>query len=331
MTVNVNKNTLLFRIVYIFPKKILIVIFFFNCSIIFSQEQHFSWEGIICEKRNKEFVPDASIKVFSSERVFVFVADNRGKAKISYYRPAATDSILISSIGYKPRKLLCNDLLNLKNIEIEEDIYNLSEIVITPTKKKKRKTIKLGNKASLAPILSHHLGFSTQGVRFIEYENLHGRILKIRYYMKDVIRSEEHYRPFRVRIYDVDTLNNIPGNDLLNEYLIVSLNKKHWIEVNISQYNIELPLKGMFVGMEVLPVEYYYENNVVTPASTIMSKTINGERVITGGVSFGTTRRSKKTKSPYGSWQYYNTKSGWIRPFRQDIDFLIQIVVEKEE
>jgi len=303
--------------------KLLFSICFFYCYEIFSQETYFSWEGRIKDKYSYEFIPAAHVRVISEGRVFLFAADNIGKVIISYYKPTSDDSVLVTSIGYKPLSLSMREFQKTSEIQLESDIYSLNEVVITTEKRKKQKTFRLGNTAPFA-IGSSSGSFGRQMMLLIKHENITGKIIKIRYYMKDPPNSDGwRLRPFRVRIYDLDTLNNIPGNDLLKEILIVSLKKGNWLEVDISDYNIQLPNKGVFVGMEILPAEYYLSNNIITHITSGKNNAFNS-------VSIGYTLRLKKSKTSFESWVFY-PHAGWKREIFGDTDYLINIVLEKTE
>jgi len=307
-------------------KIVFIILIFLPCTALFSQDSHFNWEGAISGKGGA----NATIRVFSDGRMFLFAANDEGNVNISYFRPTALDSILITSMGHKPRKLSIHELRDVKEIQLEEDIYSLSEVIVAPANRRRTRATRLGNRALYA-CNSINNSFETQQGLLIRYGEARGRILRVRYYMNCNFRENMHLRPFRVMIYDMDTLNNMPGKNLLNEYLIVSLNNRgllnnigRWLEVDISHYNIELPPKGVFVGMEILPFEYYLSNNIIT------NQYVRDSGVdAVNSVSVGVTSRSTRAEPSYESWinTAESTKPEWKRT-HGDFDFLINIVVE---
>ena len=289
--------------------------FFLPCIELFSQETHFNWKGIISEKGGARSIPNATVQVFSEGRQFVFVASDNGEVNIGYYRPTTSDSILTSSIGFKPRKLSCQELYEMKEIQLEEDVYSISEVVITSTKRKK--IIRLGNRV---PFTFYHKStnssYETQQGLLIKYEETYGRIVKVLYYIgndKNKISGENLNKwSFLLKIYDIDTINYLPNKDLLG---IASPSvggdfKNGWIEIDISRNNIELPRKGVFVGMEIMSEEHFlsrrYYNSYKPPR-------------------IGITTRSEKSQPSFESW-INNNKTGWKRVL--DADFLIYIIVE---
>jgi len=116
----------------------------------------------------------------------------------------------------------------------------------------------------------------------------------------------------------MDTLNNVPGKDLLGEHLIVTPNSKRggWFEVDVLHFNIDLPPKGVFVGIEVLSQEYYLSNNISIRG---------GSSVIT----FGATNSSANSKHPYVNCHYFKEPiNSWSCGSYPMADLLINIVVE---
>jgi hypothetical protein len=305
----------------------LILIIILQCIELFSQDTHFNWEGTIREKSGKGVVPNTYVRVYSEGRVFRFVADGKGKVNINYYRPEQTDSVLVTSIGYKPCKLSCKELININEISIEEEIYSLNEVVIKPSKKKKPKTVNLGNTAFIVLTSLCAINFERQYGILIKYEEMQGQILKIRYRIDHEIGSKDmRYCPLRILIFDVDTINNRPGKNILNEDLIVSLNKgdnHNWLEVDVSQYNIELPPKGVFVGMETLSYEYYAANTALTSENAKEKYRFDH---ILNGFCIGITEAYNEN---YNNGTWYRTKGNkewnWDR-----FDYLINIDVEKK-
>jgi hypothetical protein len=298
---------------------ILFLILGFSCEA-FSQSEnikYFNWKGKVISNLDSAIIPYATIKVFSNSRIFIFNANKDGLAEVSYCNPTQLDTIFISSIGYKPVFISCIKLTNKNIIYLCEDIISLNEVVIKS--QKKIKTITLGNKASFA-LGSGGANFGGQGALFIPDENIKGKIIKIRYYMGGVVLSmlggydELLYHPFRVRLYDKDTIHQTVGKDILNKNLIISLNKGKWIEIDIAEYNVCIPKGGIFVGFEVLPKEYYFNEKIISSEKI-------GKQNFINSISIGKTKVSKNCKledwiciSPYNKWMKMSgrPKDNWI-------------------
>jgi len=298
-----------------------ILIFSFNFIFLFSQDTHFHWEGTTN-------APFAHFRVFSDGRIFLFAADSKGYATINYFRPTVNDSILVTSIGYKPRKLSRLDMFQLREILLEVDIFSLNEMVVTPTSARRIRTMRLGNTSAFSTS-SYNVSFEWQVVLFIPPNPHAGKLLKIRYFMGSRINSNKNFmsdRPFRVRLYEKDTINNTVGKDLLNDVLIVSLNSSRssgWLEVDISDYNIPMPMHGVFVGFQVLPLDYYINSNVISGRTIEHS---SHSRLI-NSVSFGVSTSSRLKEY----WSYNPHIKNWsLDNHLSNLFFLMNIEVERK-
>lgn len=282
--------------------------------------ESYQWEGQIIDKNSSEIIPFSNVKIHSNGRIFLFVADNYGNVNISYIHPTENDSIFVTSVGYKHVIDKRDQILGLnKKIVLETDNILIQEVSVHP---RKIRTKKLGN-SGLMTIYSTGSYYGQQMVLFIPPNNMKATVLKLRYYMASIIMQNTTFYPFRVRIYEKDTINNTIGKDILGKNLIVKRNKGqgHWLEVDVSEYNIELPEKGIFVGLEVLPSEYYLSNNIIDGTTTKL-----GKHHVINSLRFGTTlRHSKEIKSGIESWNYNPHNVKWTSC---DRDYLINIVVE---
>jgi hypothetical protein len=103
--------------------------------------------------------------------------------------------------------------------------------------------------------------FTAKKGNFIENRKKQiGWIKSVSYY----IHPDGHpSTPFRTRIYDRDK-NEKPGEDLLNENIVVSAKESGWFTIEISDYNIPFPKEGAFVMMEWINSgeEFYFVQEV---------------------------------------------------------------------
>ncbi len=243
------------RIVFIFLSFIL------PCSFNYLLCQTVDYRGKITDKMTGKVLPFSSIEVFALEKGVL--ANDNGEFILSMPANSRKDTIECSFLGYKRKKLVLNDLsdTSINIIPLEKESYVLNEVSVRP---KYMITKKLGvvvrkNKGNW------HLG---------NPGDQHAILIKNPFNKKGFLKNVSFYitkngfskAPFRVRIYSYDTLNNKPGEDLLNTSLIVSYNKtKGWFTIDMSQYNIEFPEKGLFVAMEwILTSEDYYYYTTMT-------------------------------------------------------------------
>jgi len=167
------------------------------------------------------------------------------------------DTLEFNALGYAMQKYCIKDLIDSKNIiELNPHIFELEEVVVVPHKVK---SIRLGItsrkpwKFQIANVFGGQYGTYIKN----EYEKT-GHVKAVSFYIAKIGHPNA---PFRIRIYAKDKLNNCPGKDLLIENVIVSNNKgEGWFTVDVSKYNVNFPLDGIYVMMEWIYSgdQYYY-------------------------------------------------------------------------
>ena len=263
----------------------------------------------------------AYVIISSPDRNLIFVSDENGKCKIQFDNYAASDSVLVTCIGYKNTKVLLSSIKDV--IFLDPTDYKINEIVVKPAK---TRLIKLGNLANTT-FRSTNFAFGSQKVIYIPNNGITGKILRIRYYMHDFFEKEFKYRPFRVRIYGKKENSDSVGSDLLKKELIVMLprDEGNWLEVDISQFNISFPSNGIFVGLEIMPAEYYLRNGYIK-TKTVLRDHYN--RI--NSVSIGCTY-DKSSRPDIQTWNYFAPSIGWTQKYNGGFIPLIQIIVETKE
>jgi hypothetical protein len=200
------------------------------------------------------------------------------------------DTLEFSYLGYAKSKISLADFLTSKDkiIFLKPSHVSLGEVVVMP---KKYKTVVLGitdNKPESKQI--SNIFNSKIGNYIANDKNKIGWIKSISYYMD----AEGHPEtPFRVRIYDLNKEKNCPGNDILNENLIVSAVKSGWFTVDLTKYNLQFPLDGMFVMMEWINSgdQYFYEKEM--PTKNDKGEMVKGVRKFYGQIIGSILRQPK--------------------------------------
>jgi hypothetical protein len=215
--------------------------------------------GIVLDRETEAPLPYASVYLASLRNgIYSSVA---GLFKLNYDNP--NDTIIISVIGYKPYK---DKIANLKLadnvIYLEPNTIALNEVVVTPSKKKK-KTMMLGmlNKAlnklnslpAYGPVKMKNDGsssFCVEHYLFIEGINIPVRIKKI---IVGCSKKEEQLEAvFRIKFYTKNNETNEP-DQLVNKKDIVksfSRTKSKTITFDVENENLVLPHEGLFVSVE---------------------------------------------------------------------------------
>ena len=131
-----------------------------------------------------------------------------------------------------------------------------------------------------------------------------GRIKKVRYYIDNFTFDGGYRVPFRVKLYEVST-SGAPGRELLPEVVVVQSNKRKWFEVDISQYELQLPENGFFVGFQMLPTDVYEYKKKTVSVKYANGKTKQETSLVK--ISIGTNKEFE------GCFSWQNFKDKWIR------------------
>jgi hypothetical protein len=181
------------------------------------------------------------------------LTDKNGNFSIQIQKSELNDSLVISSLGFEKASFIASGFTQ----SYEHVVYLKPKIVSLQTvniRASDFKTKTLGNN-SLFSFGSIYI--DTQGQQtalFISNKRgKRGIISSVSYYLsgKGNVNS-----PFRIRIYEKDTMSVRPGKDLLTEMVVAKPKKAGWFKIDISQFNIDVPAEGFFVAIEgIYPAE----------------------------------------------------------------------------
>lgn len=169
-----------------------------------------------------------------------------------------TDSLQISSVGYKTKII---DLLTFNktaDIELSPKIEKLEEILISNKKKNYTSSKTLGLNKKLKVRTS--LPFGYEYCNFIKNpSNKNGKVKSIILSLNKR-REFDYLATYNIRFYEYDSINKTPGEELYFENLIVEpQNKTYQLKINIDTLNIKLPKKGICIGVEIINTKYNEE------------------------------------------------------------------------
>jgi hypothetical protein len=235
------------------------LLLFFIVSVSYSFAQTIL-KGRILDAETNEPLQYATIEVISLRTgtiandtgVYILAVDSQNQN---------LDTLEFSHLGFAKAKISVADFLTLKDKTtlLKPNHVSLGEVVVMP---KKYKTVAIGIAANKPESKQISNVFNSKIGNYIANDkNQTGWIRSVSYY----IDAEGHPEtPFRVRIYDLDKKKNCPGNDILNENLIVSAGKSGWFTVDLTKYNLQFPINGMFVIMEWINSgdQYFYEKEM---------------------------------------------------------------------
>lgn len=200
--------------------------------------------GTIADKNNE---PLCYANIINLETLEGVVSDSSGHYILAYKN--LSDQVKISYLGYDAVESTVKELLQKPDIKLILNSEVIEEVVVMQ-KTPKFKTKVIGDiPNTFAPCQS--IGKSNQKATLIEYErSLFGaKVSEVHFAIR---HSEGCKCQIRIRFLKV-LPNGMPGKDLLNQNLIVRFkneedNEKYAIDV--SDYNIYLPEKGVFVVFE---------------------------------------------------------------------------------
>jgi hypothetical protein len=236
---------------------ILICFTFYASSQSYPQDTRFNWQGHVVSEDGKP-IEFAHIQINAKGKYYLFMSDENGYVDIKYSNASASDSILISCIGFGTRRMLASSLITSHTITLTKTHYTIGEVVVKP-QKCKVKTI--GNKKR-KPIGHSHIGYNSVYALHIVDPKVKGKIEAVKVYMHDMYDKTWKYRPFRLRLFEGD---KIFEKELVHEEIIASLpsDGKNWVTVNLSQFNIDIPDNGITVAVEALSADYYLQHGYI--------------------------------------------------------------------
>ncbi len=214
-------------------------------------------KAFIIDGETKEAVPYATVMFGKTGEGAI--SDFNGQVEFEF-DTEKVDSLKFASLAYKSRKIATKKIINKNVIKIElfKDLIPIKTINVRASDYYNK------NFGNNGVVCIGALYMDTNGQEVALYiknkEKKLGKIYKIFFKLS---KKGNRNAPFRIRIYEPDSLGK-PGKDILNEILVVKPEtKKSWFAVDISVYDINFPQKGLFISMGgVFPndFDFYFKN-----------------------------------------------------------------------
>ncbi len=272
--------------------------------------------GVIRDANSGLGVPYATVEV--KGKLVGAICDYRGVYLLEVPIEFKNDTIQVSSMGYE-KFVFTSSSQNPDTIDLKPKQYLLPTLEVE-SKGYKSQVLGLDAKKAKGELYMDTHGQQT--ALFIETDSQVGKIEKIRYYLSEKGNTNA---PFRVRIYDVDTTTNGPGKDILKQFLVVQPDvTRGWYEINVWEYDLDIPEGGFFVAMEgVYPNDYeaFIQMNPPKRSNKIMKRRQAAMQQI---LSYGQKLGYKKSKK-YRTWHYSLSRT-WFQ-LDQPFDVLISVDV----
>jgi hypothetical protein len=238
------------------------VVVFLLCSFsnIFAQESIII-KGKIVDASTGNGIPYSTIEIYGAN--IGTSADGEGVFKLEVGNVLGDTVVFrVSAVAHEKQVIPVHEISfdNENVIKLKARTIVLKELVIN-SKKIKERSIRSAN------LNKHNIGgySSKVGNQLAVYiandEKVVGYISSVSYY---ITKNGVPNAPFRVRIYDFDSLSNGPGADILTQNLIISAKKAGWFEIDLATYKLQIPPDGFFVAIEWVETSptYYYDVDI---------------------------------------------------------------------
>ena len=173
-----------------------------------------------------------------------------------------TKNLVVSALGYE-KKLV--KAISASEVNLNPKTVQLDEVVIT--KKLETKIIEIGK--SKTPIYQAFDNGPRIDVKFFPYYPKYKSTRNIRQVTVET-DSKVDDATIKIHFYNVDG-NGFPGEELLTKDFVTTVKKGVTKNIfSISDFNLRIPKKGLFVGFEKLIIE---KNKVETTVTDYNSNT----------------------------------------------------------
>jgi len=240
--------------------------FFVACLFLASalSAQSIRVEGFVLDAKTKEPIPYVNLSFLNTLKGTS--TDETGHFFIDVPEVLLEKDVHISSLGYEEKVLKGKILAEAQNIYMEEDSFELDEVVLSET---------WGDSAVLNPISSYSLtsGFSSSSTPWVlglYFPNIGARqkvIEKVIVFFQQQSGALKSESKFRLRVYNVDPDTGAPGEDLLRENVILNTKEEDThVNVDLSEYKIVVPREGVYIGLEWLFIPFnWYRSTTEDP------------------------------------------------------------------
>jgi hypothetical protein len=186
-----------------------------------------------------------------------------GKGEICIDINLMSDTIFISSVGYKRLMVFKKEFLVKKEFILEETVQELKEVIVRPTKIR-RDSFSNFNKSTI--FTYKHIWNPNSNILVTGFiENTAERDFTIEK-VKFLFSSEKSsiVGKFKVRFRFYENKNSKPDKELIETNVVTELKpEEKSLEYDVSGYGIQFPENGIWIGMEV--VGYYNLENIYIP------------------------------------------------------------------
>ena len=221
-----------------------IVLSFLLILPLLGRAQEIRVSGRVVDAKTKEPIPFVSLSLI--KRNVGSLTDERGQFELNDPLSPGDDSLWVATQDYEP---YCKPI---KVRSAENIVIELIRLVPAGNSVNTRRSSQKPSEKFL-PIFSQY-AFLVPNNKLKHF----GKMRSVSFYLGLKGLPQEM---FRVRIYAVNALDAVPGNDLLFDDITVKpQNGTGWYTLNLDNYSIRLPESGCYIA-----VEYMIEYRNLTP------------------------------------------------------------------
>lgn len=274
--------------------------------------------GQVYEAESGRILPYATIELKGKK--IGTVSNYKAYFKLNIREAGEYDTLLISSVGYQKKEMAFNqvDLNDSLKVFLSIKVIKMPSILISANKYLKSSVGGNAKKSQGEMYVDTH---GQQTALFIEnQQNLVGKIEKLRFFLSP---KGNIHAPFRVHVYDMDSVTDAPGQDLINSFLVVQPDIiRGWYEIDVFEYDIDIPKNGFYVAFEgVFPNDSDYIIRNMDADSATLQGIKNKKDVIIRILSYGQRigfRKSKKNET----W-HYSLSGKWFQLKKQSFNVMM--------
>ncbi len=195
------------------------------------------------------------------EKSWGIYSDSAGKVMIP--EPIwQTGNVSFSFVGHA--SVSQGEVLKKDTIYLQKLPNKLDEVVIKNCKEKEKKKLQIRRRND-----NYSFGFSAKSVGFIwasyvpNIYNKRGIIHTISFGAVYLHKGALATAPVRLRLYEWDSMMQMPGEEITPEAIDVIPGKFKWVTRDMSAYTIPISVSGIVVAFEMFDAGQQYHYNVV--------------------------------------------------------------------
>ncbi|MGN6618467.1 MAG: carboxypeptidase-like regulatory domain-containing protein [Ilyomonas sp.] len=229
-------------------KLLLFLLLLFSIPV-FSQNIH----GVVTDSVTHQALPYAT--VFYNQKKRFLYTDSAGRFTIPRDSLIHNDSLYVQFLGYKQLSVPVVQLKEENVLRMIPQTETLEPVTVTNCRKLKNYIL---NKH--AGIAKNYMGPGPEtkiiiAGRYVAKKQRRGYVKQIRFY--DETFNGTVVVPVRLRWYEWNAAQQLPGKELTNKNIIVYTYKKGWNSFDIPDTSIYFPAEGIVFGLEfIYPVEF---------------------------------------------------------------------------